>query len=62
MVMSGFSTTPVTVQRINAKELSVEFRPGGCRRCDGYCDVREVCKKVNRAQWAKDKKETKDES
>lgn len=46
----------------NSKELSIEFRPGGCRRCDGYCDVRDVCKKVNKAQWAKDKKETTDEN
>lgn len=54
--------TEIMNSKKNAKELSVEFRPGGCRRCDGYCDVRAVCKEVNKAQWDKDKKETKDES
>ncbi len=54
--------TEIMNSKKNAKELSIEFRPGGCRRCEGYCDVREVCKKVNKAQWAKDKKETTDEN
>ncbi|KKL62041.1 hypothetical protein LCGC14_2189190 [marine sediment metagenome] len=54
--------TKIMNSKKNAKELSVEFRPGGCRRCEGYCDVRTICKEVNKAQWAKDEKETKDES
>ncbi|KKM16850.1 hypothetical protein LCGC14_1681690 [marine sediment metagenome] len=54
--------TKIMNSKKNAKELSVEFRPGGCRRCNSYCDVREVCKRVNAAEWAKDEKETKDES
>jgi len=54
--------TEIMNSKKNAKELSVEFRPGGCRRCSGYCDVRDVCKKVNKAQWDKDEKETKNES
>ncbi len=54
--------TEIMNSKKNSKELSVEFRPGGCRRCSGYCDVRTVCKRVNAAEWAKDEKETKDES
>lgn len=54
--------TEIMNSKKNSKELSVEFRPGGCRRCTGYCDVKAICKKVNKAQWAKDKKGTKDES
>lgn len=40
---------------INSKsssaELFIEHRPGGCRRCSGYCDVRDICKRVNAAEW-----------
>ncbi|KKL12495.1 hypothetical protein LCGC14_2442600, partial [marine sediment metagenome] len=50
--------TKIMNSKKNAKELSVEFRPGGCRRCDGYCDVRDVCKRVNAAEWKKDAEKT----
>ena len=46
--------TEIMNSKKNAKELSVEFRPGGCRRCSGYCDVRDICKRVNAAEWKKD--------
>ena len=45
----------------NSSELFVEHRPGGYRRCDSYCDVRDICRKVNKKQWADEAKETKDE-
>jgi hypothetical protein len=41
------------------KEIYIEHRPGSCRRCDGYCDVRDICKKVNKAWWEKDNPKTK---
>ena len=53
--------TKILNTKSNTKDLFVEYRPGGCRRCSGYCDVRQVCKRVNAAEWAKDKKETKNE-
>ncbi len=35
----------------NSKELFIEHRPGGCRRCTGYCDVKDICKRVNATNW-----------
>jgi hypothetical protein len=42
----------------NKGELYVEHRPGGCRRCEQYCDYKGVCHKYNKTWWdAEDKKE-----
>lgn len=38
----------------NKGELYVEHRKGGCRRCNDYCDVRDICKRVNKLQWDKE--------
>ncbi|KKM17792.1 hypothetical protein LCGC14_1672250 [marine sediment metagenome] len=33
------------------KDLYVEHRVGGCRRCQSYCDVRSLCRKYNPQLW-----------
>ena len=43
----------------NEGELFIEHRPGGCRRCDQYCDVSTVCKKYNKKWWAAEAKKVK---
>jgi hypothetical protein len=45
----------------NEGELFIEHRPGGCRRCDQYCDVSTVCKKYNKKWWAAEEKKAKAE-
>jgi hypothetical protein len=46
----------------NKGELFIEHRPGGCRRCEQYCDVNTICKKVNKKWWDAEDKKAKAES
>jgi hypothetical protein len=45
-------------QVINDKGLDkdpkvfIQTRKGGCRKCDSYCDVSDICKRVNAKWWA----------
>jgi hypothetical protein len=51
-------TKAVAQQIINDKGLDkdpkvfIQTRKGGCRKCDSYCDVSEICKRVNAKWWA----------
>ena len=41
------------------EDMFIEHRPGGYRRCDNYCDVCDICKKVNPELWGGKKKKAK---
>jgi hypothetical protein len=35
------------------KDVFIETRKGGCRKCDSYCDVSTICRRVNAEWWKK---------
>jgi len=38
------------------KDVYIEERKGECRRCENYCDMRDVCKITNADKWKEDLK------